>query len=63
MSTDNDDLPEEGEELHEVEAAYALALPGTRWPTLMCSCGFAAKAPTWEEAGAEFDEHVEAINT
>jgi hypothetical protein len=47
------------EEHGVAEAAYVLVQSGTYFPTLICLCGFFARGETWEEAGAELDEHLE----
>lgn len=51
------------EELHEVAACYdnmAALASGYRYgiPCFLCSCGFHCAAETWEDAGADYDEHL-----
>jgi hypothetical protein len=41
------------------QAAYMLTGPGPYQPTIICACGEAFSGGTWEEAGAEFDIHME----
>lgn len=41
-------------------AVYSLAQDGEYHPRLFCLCGFATSqgADTWEDAGADLDEHL-----
>jgi hypothetical protein len=54
------DAGEKEEQEHGPEqAAYMLTGPGPYQPTIICMCGEACSADTWEDAGAEFDRHLE----
>ena len=53
-------MSDEDEPVHGVEAAcYSAVGPGLWDCHLYCPCGFVARGDTWEEAGAELDEHLE----
>lgn len=41
---------------HGITAAYYDAL--LKESVLECPCGFQARGDTWEEAGAELDDHL-----
>lgn len=34
---------------------------GEIWPTLECTCGSWWAAPTWQDAGSSFDDHLEDV--
>ena len=40
-------------------AAYQNMGHGHVEPRIFCSCGFTAKGETWEDAGADYDAHLD----
>jgi hypothetical protein len=51
------------DEVHEVAALYAGG-PGVRYymPVMSCSCGWSSeRCDSFEEAGAELDEHLAKV--
>lgn len=56
----------EYEEPHNITAMYdnmygMLLCINRSAPTLQCSCGYRGHGETWEEAGIEFDYHLEDL--
>jgi len=48
---------------HSIFAFYS-NMPGPEMSrVLQCSCGFDARAKTWEDAGREMDEHIDSSLT
>lgn len=44
---------------HGIAAAYYANMPGGLEATLECLCDAVFQALTWQEAGAEFDAHLQ----
>ena len=56
--------PEATETEHGVESACYSGGPGEPYyqPVMYCLCGFSTeRQPSWEDAGREFDEHLEDV--
>lgn len=54
------DALDESEDDHGVaQSCYVRDAGGLR-ATMFCMCGFVASGDSWEEAGAELDEHLDA---
>lgn len=43
---------------HGIDGAVYQRTAAGLEPCLFCTCGFTARAATWEEAGAELDAHL-----
>ena len=45
-------------DVHGIDGAVYQNTPAGLLPTLFCECGQHFQGDTWEEAGAEYDEHL-----